>query len=438
MKFFRNEEGQTLVLTALSMTAMLGFLGLALDVGVLFRAKRTMQTAADAAAIAGAQDYMWTQSTSSALSAGRSASASNGFTNGTSGATVVINTPHASGPNAGSSGFTEAIVTKPISTVFMGIFGRSSVAVTARAVAGTPSNGSACIWLMAPSGNGLSVKGAYDIEAPGCGIYVNSPDSNALKVTGNGGTLNAAFVDVVGNNSGNHVTNPTPDTLNAGTRSTPWGNLTGPSYPGGCKITSALTSITTANVASVSGSASNNVVCFTNAVTLNNGVVLPGASSGVVYLFEQNVTIATGATVTLGSGTVSPSTGCTTNCTFSNELGATMELAGSATLNQNSNSILNLYAPASLTSPYDGIALLQPSTNTTQLQIQFGSNNQVLDGYIYAPGATVFMQDQGGGVTASGIVAGTLLEDQSTLDIYTNYDTAHSASTLNRVLVLVE
>ena len=98
-----------------------------------------------------------------------------------------------------------------------------------------------------------------------------------------------------------------------------------------------------------------------------------------------------------------------------------------------------MYAPASQPpSSYQGIAILQPSTNTTTLQIQFGSNNQVLDGYIYAPGATVFMQDHGGGVTASGIVAGTLFEDQSTLDIYTNYDTSHSSSTLNRRLVLVE
>lgn len=438
MKRLRSEEGQTLVLTALCMTAMLGFMALSVDVGVLFRAKRSMQTAADSAAIAAAQDYMWNQSATTAKAAGKAASSTNGYTDGTSGVSVNINVPPANGPNAGVAGFAEAIVVQPVGMGFMGMFGRSSVSVTARAVAATPNNGSACIWLMAPSGNGLSVKGAYDIEAPGCGIYVNSPDSNALKVTGNGGTVNAAFLDVVGNNSGNHTTNPTSDTLNSGVRSTPWGNLSGPSYPSGCKISSALTSITTANVASVSGSASNNVVCFTNAVTLNSGVVLPGAANGVVYVFENNVTIATGATVTLGSGTVSPATGCTTNCTFSNEVGATMELAGSATLNQNSNSILNIYAPASLSSTYDGIAILQPSTNTTELQIQFGSNNEVLDGYIYAPGATVFMQDHGGGVTASGIVAGTLFEDQSTLDIYTNYDTSHSSTTKNRTLTLVE
>jgi hypothetical protein len=437
MKIMRNEEGQTLVLTALCMSAMLGFLALALDVGVLFRSKRLMQTAADSAAIAAAQDYMWNASSTSAQAAGQSASASNGFANNVNNATVTINTPPLSGPNAGSAGFVEAIVTRPVGTAFMGMFGLSTVSVSARAVAGAPTAGSACIWLMASSGPGLDVKGAYDIEAPGCGIYVNSPSNNALKVTGNGGTVNAAFLDVVGDNSGNHTTSPTTDTLNSGTRSTPWGNLSGPSYPSGCSITSALTSITTANVASVSGSAGNNVVCFTGSnVSLGNGVVLPGASSGVVYLFENGVTIPTGATVSLGSGTVSPATGCTTNCTFSNEVGAVMELAGSGTLNQASNSILNIYAPTA--GSYNGIAIMQPSTNTTELQIQFGSNNEVLDGYIYAPGAEVYMQDHGGGVTASGLVAGSLSENSSTLDIYTNYDTAHPNTTKNRTLVLVE
>ena len=59
MKILRQEEGQTLVLTALCMTAMLGFLALAIDVGVLFHSKRSMQTAADAAAVSAAQDYMF-------------------------------------------------------------------------------------------------------------------------------------------------------------------------------------------------------------------------------------------------------------------------------------------------------------------------------------------------------------------------------------------
>ena len=69
MRILRDENGQTLVLTALCGSALLGFMALALDVGVLFHTKRNLQTAADAAALAGAQNYLYTQSTSSAVTA---------------------------------------------------------------------------------------------------------------------------------------------------------------------------------------------------------------------------------------------------------------------------------------------------------------------------------------------------------------------------------
>ena len=56
MRALKEERGQMLVLVALSMTVLLGFLALAIDVGLLFRAKRNLQVAADAAAVAGAMD----------------------------------------------------------------------------------------------------------------------------------------------------------------------------------------------------------------------------------------------------------------------------------------------------------------------------------------------------------------------------------------------
>ena len=82
MKILRDEKGQTLVLTALCMTVMLGFMAVSIDVGVLFRSKRSLQTAADAAAVAAAQDYMWSQSATSAQAAGKAASSVNGYTDG--------------------------------------------------------------------------------------------------------------------------------------------------------------------------------------------------------------------------------------------------------------------------------------------------------------------------------------------------------------------
>ncbi len=49
-----GESGQTMIMVAILLPVMLGVSGLALDVGSLYSHKRRMQTAADAAALAGA------------------------------------------------------------------------------------------------------------------------------------------------------------------------------------------------------------------------------------------------------------------------------------------------------------------------------------------------------------------------------------------------
>jgi hypothetical protein len=429
-----SESGQALVLTAVCMVMLMGFVGLAIDVGLLYRARQRAQIAADAAAIGATVSYLDTGNLATAIAAGKAASARNGYTDGSGGVTVTINLPPPDGWYLNDYQYTEAIVSGPQSAQFMRVLGFTSRTVTAFAVAGMTAPGDACIWLMAKNGTGLTVQGAYVITATNCGIYVNSTSTNAIAVTGNGGTMNTKFVDVVGGSVG-HETHPTPITTNVTPRKNPWGdNLNGPSYPSGCSITSSATSITTSNMASVSGSSASPVVCFTAAVTLGNGVSLPGATGGVVYVFEKGVTIGTGSTVSLGSATFDSSTG-----TYSNTSGAVMDIAG-GTLTQNSASLLNIYAPTSGT--YNGIAILQPTSNTTNnsssnpLQVQFGSNNQTLDGYIYAPGSYIFLQDHGGGIKTTGVVANQLYEKSSTMSI-TSYDLANPSTTPNRVMSLV-
>jgi Flp pilus assembly protein TadG len=55
MNGFNNQRGQIFLLTALSLTMVLGFSGLVIDVGAWYRSKRQLQASADAAALAGAQ-----------------------------------------------------------------------------------------------------------------------------------------------------------------------------------------------------------------------------------------------------------------------------------------------------------------------------------------------------------------------------------------------
>ena len=415
----RTERGQALVLVCLSLVVMLGFVALACDVGLLFRARRNMQIAADAAATAATLDYLYNNSTTSAISAGKAAAAANGVTDGSGGAVVTINDPPTSGPNQ-TAGFFEAIISTPSPTFFMGMFTHSSsMTVGARAVAGTPSASDSCIYIANLNASDvLHLQGSTTISTPGCGIYVNSSSSSAIKVTGNSTTITADSFTDYGGYSG-HQTTPTGIATNAPAQSNPFGNITGPTL-GDCTTPSAATAVNAGDAVTTAGG----VVCFTNAVTLNNGVNMSGSQTGTVYVFENGVTIATGATVTFGSGSV----GSATN-------GATIDLYG-GTLNQGSNSILNSYAPTSGT--YNGLSILQPLSNTTSpLQVQFGSNNETLDGIIYAPGVEVYLQDNGGGVTASGVFANTMFIKSSSLTI-PSYSAANSSTTPLRVVSLVE
>src|SRR5579863_7409543 len=202
----KDERGQAMALTAVGFSMLLALMALSVDTGVIFRAKRRLQVAADAAALAGTMDYLYNGSTTSAATAAKAASSANGFTDGSNGVTVTASDPPADGPNSGSTAFLEAIVSEPVHTYFMGIAGFKTMTVKARAVAGTPTAGDACIWVMAPSGPALHLQGSYDIEATGCGIYVNSNTSDAFGDTGNGGTVNAKFLDVVGNSPPSHQT----------------------------------------------------------------------------------------------------------------------------------------------------------------------------------------------------------------------------------------
>jgi uncharacterized membrane protein len=76
-----------LVFAALALVVLIGFAGLAIDMGALRYQKRLQQTAADGAAIAGATNLSFGGVTSGA----QSAATANGFTDNTGGTTCTNN-----------------------------------------------------------------------------------------------------------------------------------------------------------------------------------------------------------------------------------------------------------------------------------------------------------------------------------------------------------
>ena len=115
MKALKDEGGQVLVMTVLCMTVLLGFLALAVDVGVLFNAKRRMQVAADAAATAAALDYSFNATKASAQAAAYNAAKSNGVDHSVTGNVVTFNNPPLQGYHKTNTNF-EVIVGQPAPT----------------------------------------------------------------------------------------------------------------------------------------------------------------------------------------------------------------------------------------------------------------------------------------------------------------------------------
>jgi hypothetical protein len=109
-RLVRDEAG-SIVTYMVIVPVLAGAAAIGVETGEFYQLKRGMQSAADAAAIAGAIDRL-NGATSSIVTDGKYAAQRNGFTDGVNTVVVTINSPPTSGPNIGTTGAVEAIVTK--------------------------------------------------------------------------------------------------------------------------------------------------------------------------------------------------------------------------------------------------------------------------------------------------------------------------------------
>lgn len=164
-----SASGQMMVLICVALVVLMGMVAVVTDFSFMQEQKNMMQTAADSAAMAGAQELNYGDT----VAAGRADAASNGFVNGQNGVTVAINNPPTMGPNTSNTAYVEAIVSGPEPTYFLRVLGVSSMNVSARAVAYL-GNGPNCIYVLDPTaGSAMSTNGNVTITAPTIGVVGN-------------------------------------------------------------------------------------------------------------------------------------------------------------------------------------------------------------------------------------------------------------------------
>jgi hypothetical protein len=406
VKIVKCESGQTLVLVALFMAlAAVGFLALAIDVGAKFSQKRMAQAAADAAALAYAEEISYGASTTAAQNAANAMATLNGFdpSASTNPATVTASTP-ASGNFTGSA-YAQITVSKPIPTGFMAAFSSrfATLTVSGAALAGGGSTSQTCVCLENNSGVTLNMSNASTLNASTCGVIDNSSSNGAIGIVGSAnltalsiGTVSTNWDNSTYINNGGSVTS-SHIVQGIGTKCNPT-MPTAPTYsscsadPGGSYGTFTW------------GPASaSSVICY-------NGLTI--GSNGSTCTLNPGIYVINGGTLHFESGAGGYSNYGGNGVFFYLINGASLVIDNGANVNLVSGGgTLSGGGTASTVGSYNGILFYQAASDTSAMSIQGGSNSYIA-GAVYAPGAAVSLGNgstmnlRGGIVAASMTLAG--------------------------------
>jgi hypothetical protein len=364
-----GELGQILLLTALSMTALLAMAALSVDASYMYDKRNRLHAAADAAAKSGAIEVRRNPSLapSSLQTFGNQQVAAHGFDALTS-ATVVIRRCNdaaatCSAPFAGSASAVEAIVSEPTSTFFGVVLGIIEMTPAARAVAGSSPSAN-CLITLAPPGAvppSMSI-GNSVITMPGCSVA----NSGHLVTTNPNADINAQSTGVTGSCLGSGCSNITDMSTAVPPPDDPLAGLAPPSSPGGCIPAPPP----------VGGTLNLPAGCYTRIILGNNDTL--NLAPGLYYLTGPFITGNNPAVNGTGVMFYFAGTAPTGPCTLAAPAGC-IDIANRATF--------HLSAPTS--GPYTGILFFQDRNN--QLNASFSGNNPTYDlsGAMYFPGADV-------------------------------------------------
>jgi hypothetical protein len=205
----RDEGGTVLPLVGLCIAMLMGFGGLAVDVGYWEYQQREQQNATDAAALGAAQQlaYAGCPNPQAAGTAALGDAAKAGFANGGNVAVTVQNPP----PGIFASNDCAVgvqITTQNVATFFSRLFGTANnngMIVSSSAVATVTRNNNGCIYLLSPTTD--TDFSNSNIDAPNCQIYINASANMSNS------TIDAAAISYAGttpNESGAKFPEATP------------------------------------------------------------------------------------------------------------------------------------------------------------------------------------------------------------------------------------
>ncbi len=379
-----DERGVSFVVTALAATVLMGFSGLAIDVVMWQVDRRSMQGAADQAALGGATAY---RNAGGTTALGASPTAQNGayataIRSGYPASSVIV-APYNNGSTCTNNGCLKVTITKQQPRHFTGIFLTSDVTATVSAVAtcvgcgnGDPTVGSnggdPCVMALDATGSGvITTSGTPVLSLSRCNLYNNSPNTSATILNGGAIIEGCSLLDACGSQaflaqpvepSGNIEI---PVVTSASPAPDPYANVPAPTPAGSC----------THNFP---------------ANPVPSGTYCPG------HIVNKNVTFAPGAVIMITGGLNTQG-----NSTLSGT-GVTLYVQGGGTIN--ANSTINISAPS--TGTYAGLALWFGDSSAVTYS---GINGSSFQGALYAPETDVTYEGNAlSASTCTRLVAGSI------------------------------
>jgi Flp pilus assembly protein TadG len=375
----RDQSGAVAIIFAITLTALLGFVALGVEVVFVLLKQREMQAAASGAALASAEALSNGNAAGLAVEA-QAIAASDGFENGVSGVTVTVNTPPLSGSNAGSSGAVEVLVSQPQTLALAALFGVATWPVSARAVAKIGSGGGSCVLELDTSANTVvSIDGGATVNLGQCGLTVDGSGSQALQVYGSA-TLNAQAVSIVGGDSvygGGSINATNGVKIAQPPAADPYAAVPVPTAAG-CKHGAPGAPLNIGYSSQVQTFSADGAYC---------GGLTIGNSARVV--FNPGVYVFTGGQINIGGGSTVSGNGVTLVLTGSGSNYTTVDIANGASI--------TLSAPS--TGPTAGLVFFQDRAAPNSGVDIFGGGATVnFTGALYFPNQTV---SYGNGVNVS-------------------------------------
>jgi len=406
-----DERGVSGIVTAMALTALMGFSGLAIDVVMWQSNQRAMQGAADQAALAAPTAFRNAGETTAlglsptALNAAYATAIQSGYP-----AASVTVAAYNNGSTCTNNGCIQVTITQQQERYFTGIFLTSTVNVSVSAV-GTckgcengsftvgSNGGDPCVMALDGSGKGvITDTGGAVLSLSNCNLYNNAPNTDATVVNNGGVIEGCSITDPCGSKAFLAQPNVPAGTLDvpvvtsASPAPDPYANIAPPTVAATCiKNFDAW--------ASPPGSK-------TSFVNVPSGTYCPGNINGTNLSFADNAVIV-----------INQNNGLDTHGNNNSSMsgsGVTIYALGGGSIN--ANTVMNISAPT--TGPYAGLALWFGDSSPVTYN---GSNSGTFKGAIYAPDANVSYAGNGGSSsTCTRLVAGAITLSGGAAAVFNN------------------